>query len=138
MAPTLRGHHLICLHFYNGEGYDREFIQNLNAVMRQVEAAGVEVSPGADKVCKSCPHLKDNTCSYSERAEEEIREMDEKALTLLNLTPGTKVEWNGIRELLPEIFSEWHTAYCKTCDWRSACEKNPLYRTLTSEISTKS
>ena len=29
----LRGHHLICLHFYEGEGYDEPFIKSLEKVI---------------------------------------------------------------------------------------------------------
>lgn len=33
----LRGHHLICLHFYRGEGYSREFVENLEDIVRRAK-----------------------------------------------------------------------------------------------------
>lgn len=128
--PSLRGHHLICLHFFDGEGYDVSFVRNLRDVIETVNQEMVNVCRGADDVCGSCPHLKDALCRYSETADNEIRDMDEAALRLLNVAPDTVVEWDMIRDRLQRVFNTWYAKYCKGCGWKRACEQNEAYRQL--------
>jgi hypothetical protein len=128
--PRLRGHHLICLHFFNGKGYSPEFTKNLRTVLRVAAESGVEVSQGADDVCRACPYLKDEKCMYDEHSDEEITEMDGFALKLLHEAPGIETEWHLIKERVLEIFPLWLERYCKKCSWEKACEENPLYQTL--------
>ena len=66
----LRAHHLICLHFFKGEGYTPEYVENLRFIVGRAKARErIEVVMGADDVCKPCPFLKDGIC---EKGEEEI------------------------------------------------------------------
>ena len=124
--PTikLRGHHLICLHFFRGEGYNSEFVANLNGILNRAEAGEeIEVYSGADDVCKMCPYLKEGICFYDKDTEAEIREMDRRAMRLLSLKNQRKVKWRDIKEKIPQIFREWAREYCKDCNWRKVCEK---------------
>ncbi|HAK88028.1 MAG TPA: DUF1284 domain-containing protein [Nitrospiraceae bacterium] len=123
-----RGHHLICLHFFSGDGYDASFIENLRDVIKRAESEEIEIVSGDDDVCAKCLYLKDHKCAYDENADEEIREMDETALRLLNLRAGQRVTWQAVKEYMPGIFREWYNRYCNDCDWKQACEKNEFYR----------
>lgn len=67
----LRGHHLICLHFFHGEGYSEAFVRNLKEVLKRAEEE-VKVTDGADDVCRACPYLKNNRCEYDEGEDEEV------------------------------------------------------------------
>lgn len=125
-----RGHHLICLHFFNGEGYNSEFIENLSTTLEVARNVAIEVCQGADNICKKCPSLKEDTCQFSLDADKEIKKMDSIALALLGAVPGDKLAWQQIREKLPLIFEEWHGAWCVNCGWRRACEGNDFYREL--------
>ena len=126
----LRGHHLICLNFFNGEGYDEAFIENLKHTLNLAEKEMITVSSGADSVCASCPNLKQNKCQYEENAEESIQQMDAKALALLGLSYNDQIGWDTLKNRIPEIFSEWFSLYCKECSWRGVCEKDAFYRKL--------
>jgi hypothetical protein len=120
----LRGHHLVCLHLFRGEGYDPEFVENLMKILERAEAGEeIVVSEGADDVCKMCPYLKKGTCLYDKDSDAGIREMDKTALKLLGLRTKDRIAWLNIRKKLPDIFSEWAHKYCMECDWRWACEK---------------
>lgn len=125
-----RGHHLICLHFFNGKGYNSEFIENLAAALGAAGDAGIEVCYGADTVCRKCPSLREDACQYSQGADKEIKTMDQMALTLLGAVPGDRLDWQQVREKLPGIFKEWRRAWCINCGWRRACEGNDSYREL--------
>lgn len=132
--PIFRGHHLICLHFFNGEGYNAEFIENLATILEAARDADIEVCHGADNICKKCPSLKEDTCQYSQGADNEIKTMDNMALDLLGAVPGDKLGWQQIKERLPLIFKEWHGACCVNCGWRRVCEENDSYRELTCTL----
>jgi hypothetical protein len=132
--PLLRGHHLICLHFFNGEGYDDAFIKNLEDTLRLAEDEDVEIAPAADDVCAACYHLKEGRCMQSDNADEAIRKMDAKALLLLGLSISGRVNWKVLQDRVPGIFSEWYSLYCVDCDWRDVCEKNAFFRKLMNEF----
>jgi len=120
----LRGHHLICLHFFSGYGYDASFVENLRNVLKRAENEDIEIISTADNICTKCPYLKAHKCTYDEKADEEIKEMDETALKLLNLYAGQKIKWQDLKNLIPNIFHEWHDIYCNECDWKQSCEKS--------------
>lgn len=128
--PNLRGHHLICLHFFSGEGYNPGFIENLHNVLREAEEEEVRVLFGGDDVCGKCPSQDNSLCRYSENSDIEIKTMDEKTLDLLDLSIGDIIGWKDIRGKIPGIFQEWHRTYCMACGWKKACEKNDSYREL--------
>ncbi len=127
---TLRGHHLICLHFFSGEGYDVLFIENLKDVLKRAEDEEIEITSDADNICAKCAYLKAHKCMYDEKADEEIREMDETALKLLKLTVGQRIRWQAVKKRIPAVFNEWSDKYCNACDWKQACEKSDLYREM--------
>ncbi|MEW6116181.1 MAG: DUF1284 domain-containing protein [Nitrospirota bacterium] len=133
--PRLRGHHLICLHFYRGEGYNEAFIANLESVLERAEEYGVEVCRGTDDVCCACPSRDLNRCAHTEHAEEEIQAMDDRALHLLGVRHGQTVQWGAVRKRLSGLFSEWYAACCDGCNWKRACEKNDLYRDLSAKTA---
>lgn len=131
----LRGHHLICLHFFKGKGYDPAFIANLARIMKKAKAGGpVEISAGPDDVCLFCPHLKGRKCSYRENAEAEIKAMDRTALALLRANPGEVAQWKAIAEKIPAIFAKWAAKYCSSCDWRRVCKELPSFRQMSGGL----
>ena len=127
----LRGHHLVCLHFYKGEGYRPEFVAYLGSILkRAVKGEQIEVVCGPDDVCAKCLFLRADKCLYNDNADEEIREMDETAVQLQKTRKGERVHWQDLRENLPRIFGIWSKKYCKGCDWRKACEKDEQFRDM--------
>ncbi|MCC6347228.1 MAG: DUF1284 domain-containing protein [Nitrospirales bacterium] len=130
----LRGHHLVCLHFYSGEGYTAAFIENLQQVLDAVGREGAEAVLGADAVCMQCPSLADGICSHSEQADTEIREMDAKALELLRIRTGETLAWEEIREKLPRIFPLWYNEFCIACGWKRACDRSAQYRRMSAPL----
>jgi hypothetical protein len=127
---TLRGHHLICLHFFSGEGYDAPFIENLANVLKRAESEEIEISSTDDDICAKCSYLKGHKCMYDENADEEIMEMDETALRFLNLTSDQRTTWRVVKKLIPAVFHEWNDKYCFGCTWKPACDKNNFYREM--------
>lgn len=120
----LRGHHLVCLHFFKGEGYSLEYVENLREVLEKAEAGAViKVSSGADDVCRMCPNLKGELCAYTEGAEAGIREMDGAALALIGTGSREEIFWSDVWEKLPDIIPQWSRKYCVGCGWGRICKK---------------
>ncbi len=119
----LRGHHLICLHFFSGEGYDSEFIANLRSIFKKIGSGEeIVICTDADDVCRKCPHLNRERCLFDKNSDYEIKEMDSRALQLLRLSANGKVKWMEVRDRIPEIIREWEDTYCKFCNWKKTCE----------------
>ena len=118
MIPKLRGHHLICLHFFKGEGYSEDFIENIYNVLQNPK---MQVIDGADDICAKCPYLENGKCGSHEYSDEDIRAQDGEALRLLELEPGTVVEWGHIAAMLPPILDEWKSLFCGECEYRKVC-----------------
>ncbi len=114
----LRGHHLICLNFFRGEGYSDEFIENLYAVIKK---ENIEIAKGADDVCRKCLYLKAGKCRNSDYTDEKIHLQDQEALRLLGFKPGMIVNWKMIASKLPEIIELWKADFCCSCGFRKVC-----------------
>jgi len=100
----LRGHHLICLQFFQGEGYSPQFVENLNRVIQKASSGTpIAVVEGADDVCVACPHIDDGRCAHKPDSENTIRLLDEMALGLLGVEPYQSVNWNQMKEFTMAI-----------------------------------
>jgi len=118
IKARLRGHHLICLNFFRGEGYSEDFIKNIHSVIRKDL---LEIVKGPDEVCAKCPYLKDNKCSSVEYTDENILLQDREALRLLRFKPGETVDWKIIYGKLPGIIEEWKALFCRDCGYLKVC-----------------
>ncbi|HMB45576.1 MAG TPA: DUF1284 domain-containing protein [Candidatus Methanoperedens sp.] len=120
MKAKLRGHHLICLNFFRGEGYSDDFIENIYEVLKKEK---VEIIAGPDEVCSKCPYLKRGKCANNEYSDEMILAQDHEALRLLDFMPGETIDWKMIAQRLPDILDEWKAQFCAGCGYRKVCLK---------------
>jgi len=125
--PQLRGHHLICLQFFSGEGFEPAFIENLTKVISKTTQQSLEIFYGGDDICIICEHYKEGKCVDQN---EVVLKMDVKALQLLQYQPGAITTWDDIKKKTPGIFKSWYETFCVQCDWQWVCEKNQDYCAL--------
>lgn len=118
MTAKLRGHHLICLNFFRGEGYSEEFIYNIRTVLKDQK---VNVVQGPDDVCAVCPYLKDGKCASDEYTNDTILFQDSAALGLLRMIPGDSTDWKTISGKLPPILARWKAQFCIDCGYKKIC-----------------
>lgn len=114
----LRGHHLICLNFFRGEGYSEDFIRNIYDIIGKEK---VEVVAGPDEVCKKCPSLVANKCTNDDYTDEEILFQDKEALRLLRYKPGDITDRETISARLSSIMEEWKMEFCLHCRYMKVC-----------------
>ena len=120
----LRGHHLICLQFFQGEGYSPKFVENLNRVIQKASSGTqIAVVEGTDDVCVACPHIDDSRCAHKPDSENTIKLLDEMALGLLGVEPCQSVKWDQMKELTMAIPDSGLAVFCRDCDWEKLCRK---------------
>ncbi len=122
----LRGHHLICLQFYRGEGYNKDFVENLEGVLKAAEDEGVEVTEGGDDVCRACPSCNGGICTHEPGGEEKIQSLDRLAMSLLGISENT-LEWSEIKRKIPRVIGKWKKQACENCEWRVVCENDDAW-----------
>ncbi|NTU71385.1 MAG: DUF1284 domain-containing protein [Coriobacteriia bacterium] len=126
-VPRLRGHHLICLQFFRGEGYSEEFVANLGGVVERASSGRALVVAGADVVCAACPELgADGLCTSEDAGgEAEIARIDALALDILGVNVGERISLPEARDRLEDDaigVGTWRAQACDGCAWERVCE----------------
>jgi hypothetical protein len=124
MGIKIRGHHILCLNFYRGFGYNQEFVKNVSEILRRVQGKKIKIVDGCDDICSACPHMHGGRCEKHEGAEEEVTKMDLDVLVRLGLSPTTRVNFDDVsllvkKKIKPSDIKE----ICKDCDWLEICMK---------------
>ena len=114
----LRAHHLLCLYGFRGLGYNKEFVENMQAIVdriRENPSIEIEVVNGIDDICAKCPHNIENKCSKPGR---NVEEFDREIVRRLEIDIGRKVESKTLLNLVEKrIQPEELPAICKGCEW---------------------
>jgi hypothetical protein len=135
MTSQLRGHHLICLQFYRGEGYSDEFVTNLDRVRNDAVDTPAIIVSGPDHVCAACPGLgADGTCQHPDTGEAEALRIDALALQLVDAAIGETLSLTQVHSRLaadPAARERWRAESCATCLWEITCE--PGWESLAAE-----
>jgi hypothetical protein len=118
----LRGHTLLCLQGFRGEGYSAEFIANMAAIHRTLAdhpEVVVEVLASPDAVCLACPHRHSSGCTLNgERSEEEMIEQDHEVLRRLGLKVGERLRWQDIlARIRTSVTGNDLPSICSSCRW---------------------
>jgi uncharacterized protein len=121
-AFRIRGHTLLCLQGFRGEGYSAGFIENMAALHRDLNEnpdRWVEVVEAPDTFCAACPHLATVGCSLNgARSEEGMQAQDRHVLELLGLQPGTRVRWREVLERVrASVKGSDLPGICGSCRW---------------------
>lgn len=118
----LRGHHLICLVAFGGQGYSAKFTRNfqkLQNIYLHKPAQKVKVITSPDQACRQCPHLVKNKCtSPGDGPDTKIIALDKKALKMLRLKTGVHTT-NNIHQKLRQLKKTSLISFCRSCSWYS-------------------
>ena len=118
----LRGHTLLCLQGFRGEGYSGEFVQNLAAIHRRLNEhpeQWIEVIEAPDAVCAACPHQASSGCTVThEHSEAEMQAQDRHVMGLLGLQAGTIIRWRDVLKRIRTVLNgESLLSICGQCRW---------------------
>lgn len=120
----LRGHHLFCVQGFKGFGYNQEFTSNFARVTEQVKMGiPIQVVEGPDDICKKCPHLHGERCTWGETNDAEVRNHDKVVMENLDLMGGQTITISEVisrfsagKEKAQAILNE-----CAKCPWTNIC-----------------
>lgn len=116
----IRPHHGLCLQFFEGKGYSKEFVENMYLVQEASRKnAPIELRFGKDTVCEKCPNFQGEACLTQEKVEE----MDRKVTELCNLYEGQQMGFSEYLNLVQDnILKGNQLEYvCSTCSWYTIC-----------------
>ncbi|HEV8539761.1 MAG TPA: DUF1284 domain-containing protein [Nitrospiraceae bacterium] len=121
-AIKLRGHTLLCLQGFRGEGYSAAFVENLGTIHADLARDPrrlVEVIDRPDAVCGACPHHAHSGCSLKgDSFETEMRAQDQVVLTRLGLESGMRLRWEEILERIRHrVRGSDLVGICGQCRW---------------------
>lgn len=119
---SIRGHTLLCLQGFRGEGYSPDFVENLSAIHRLLTTSPertLKVIQSPDHVCAACPNLKGEECRLNGAgSEEEMKKQDIDVMARLGIVNGAVLPW---REILSRISSHIERddldEICGGCRW---------------------
>lgn len=118
----LRGHTLLCLQGFRGEGYSPEFTDNLAAIHLSLAAdpdQPVQVVEAPDAVCGACPHRAPAGCTLNGQGSEAgMQTQDRHVLRLLGLHVGAVVRWRDVLDRIRHsVAGKDLPSICGQCRW---------------------
>lgn len=118
----IRGHTLLCLQGFRGEGYSPAFVENMRAVHRRLSIdpeATVRVIAAPDLICSACPHLQSDGCHLKGPAfEAPMQRQDREVIARLGIAEGEILPWGEIlHRIAAQIEGGDLDAICGSCPW---------------------
>lgn len=114
----LRPHHINCIFFYKGLGYDEEFVEGMNNIiylLNKTPSTKVKLITKCDDLCFNCPNKQsDNICL----ADKKVKELDFNTLKLYGLKENNEYVFNEIINTIYKNFdkNKFHKI-CSSCNW---------------------
>ncbi|WEX78272.1 DUF1284 domain-containing protein [Sinorhizobium numidicum] len=127
MTIRLRGHHLLCLLTFVGEGYTPSFTRNYLRIAQRLSAGeAIEIIDGPDDICAPMLGLPEAHC-----CNENIRDRDNRALAAVadllgfSLGVGSMLVLDASRlDALRAAFArDSIRAACDECEWSALCTR---------------
>ena len=116
----LRAHHLLCIGFFEGKGYDEKFTRHMEKTISRLEDdTPVTLTAGCDTLCSACPNNQKGVCADADK----VRGYDEAVLKACGLSAGDTLEYSKLRELvsLRILKPGLRESICGGCEWNDIC-----------------
>lgn len=120
----LRGHHLICVHGFQGMGYSDSFVKNMQTIVDEIKDvhfdSDIQIVVELDDACGHCPHNGGNICIANESSNDHVTSMDKKVIEHLNVNVNHVYKMSEIINRTKErVRPEDLDTLCKGCSWLS-------------------
>lgn len=119
----LRAHHGLCIAFFEGKGYDNNFVENMkNIIITLNQNPNVTIVTDEDIACVACPNNKNGICDCIEK----VDKYDKMVLKLCNIHNNLTLPWDEYRMMIQEkiIKAGKLSTVCGDCQWSYICLKN--------------
>lgn len=122
MKPIpLRPHHGMCLAFYQGYGYSRNFNDGMYRMLEQLLGnPHVRLTLHGDMVCAGCPHQMGQDCETERRT----RSYDRAVLRACHLQEAQELPFlDFVRLIQTRILAKGlRSRICGDCQWSPLCD----------------
>jgi hypothetical protein len=121
---VLRGHHLLCVHGFQGMGYSPEFVRKMAEIVDKIrdpeQDFPIQVVRGFDDTCMVCPNKGAEKCEANGDSEEHVQGLDRNVITHLGLQ-ANEIYWkSALVELTRERVEPADLdQLCAGCSWLS-------------------
>lgn len=118
----LRAHHGLCIAFFEGKGYDDNFVENMGKVIITLTGnPNVTIVADEDIVCVACPNNNNGICDCSEK----VDRYDKIVLRLCGMPSNTTMPWEVYKTLVKQkiIKAGKLRTVCGDCQWANICLK---------------
>lgn len=114
----LRPHHINCIFFYRGLGYNQEFVDGMNKTLDFLNKnpnSKIKLAVKCDNLCSNCPNKQNNdTCLTNNN----VKKLDFKTLDTYNLKNNHVYSFE---EIILKIYKNFDkdkfNKICNTCNW---------------------
>jgi hypothetical protein len=118
----LRGHHLLCVHGFQGMGYSPSFVEKMSEIVEQIRDPEsdiwLEITIGFDEVCNACPHQGETRCEADEASDMHVKQMDARVIHHLELeTDATYRKRWLVRRTANMVEPDDLEELCAGCSW---------------------
>lgn len=121
----LRGHHLLCMLSYVGQGYSDTFTRNFDRCCAAIDAGAlVLIVAGADDLCAPMLNTEGNHCLNASCAQRDRQALLSASEVLgLELAVGMQTRWTAeMIERMRLAFKHGVVrAACQRCEWETLC-----------------
>lgn len=121
----LRAHHGMCIAFFQGQGYSKDFVVQMEELVRQLKKNPViYICAQTDIVCRTCPNQQQGVC----RTESKVSEYDRLVLEYCGLSDGMTMPYADFQEMVRKhiLLSHKRSEICGNCQWDSLCHAAEL------------
>ena len=111
----LRPHHVLCINFYVGKGYSKEFTENMSQIIENLQKNPlIEITTGHDVICSKCP------CGDCTGKAESY---DRKVIAIAVISG--KMHWKDLQKTVREKIIDTGRLHevCGDCQWFCICGK---------------
>ena len=120
---TLRAHHGMCLTFFKGNGYNREFVINMTIIqdrLRKNPDLKVKIVNYTEDICKACPENINGKCKNFEK----VLNYDNKFLEYCGIKSGTILPFCKFEKLVNNkiLIPGIRKQICGNCQWNEFCK----------------
>ena len=119
----LRPHHGICIGFFQGKGYSKEFTEHMTDTIKYLEENNPQicVASSTDEICRACPNNINGQCN----GDEKVSAIDKRCLDAVNIKDSTIINYKDYKALIKEKILDKAIGIniCKDCQWSHICYK---------------
>lgn len=124
MTKIIRGHHLLCVHGFQGKGYSPEFVEKMAEIVEQFRNAEKDfpilVRADFDEACFSCPNQGESICEASPNSQVHVTGMDKKVFRKLGIKENNiYLKSELLKRTIENVEPDDLDYICKDCSWLS-------------------